>query len=178
MVKIKHKFENHIIQKDTRILIVGTFNPDSSENEAEFFYGRSRNFLWQLLPACFDEQSIKNTSVEEKLKFIQKYRIDFVDLIREVHVPSDESNNYFDSFIDRRITKWNEAVDLIVKHPSIQKVAITRKTFSGIPNMKTKILDVKDYCIKNRIAFRMLLTPARFYSEKKQKEWKEFIKTH
>ena len=37
MVTIKHKFIAHQIQPDTKTLIIGTFNPDSPDNEADFF---------------------------------------------------------------------------------------------------------------------------------------------
>lgn len=45
MGKVKHRFINHKINPDTEILILGTFNPEAKENEADFFYGRSRNYL-------------------------------------------------------------------------------------------------------------------------------------
>ena len=175
MVTIKHKFIAHQIQPDTKTLIIGTFNPDSPDNEADFFYGRSRNYLWQLLPGCFDLASLKGKSKEDKVKFIKEFKIDFIDLIREVEVPDDQTDNYYDSFIDSRVSKWSNIIQLLHKHPTIKKVAITRKTFSGIPNMKIKILDIMDHCNINDINFRMLFTPARFYSMKKQKIWNDYI---
>ena len=47
-MNINHKFINHKIQEDTKVLIIGTFHPETSSG-SDFFYGRSRNFLWRLL---------------------------------------------------------------------------------------------------------------------------------
>jgi len=72
MKEIKHKFSGHKIQKDTEILIIGTFNPDTEGNDAEFFYGRSRNYLWKILPLCIGNEDLKGKPFDEKLRFIKK----------------------------------------------------------------------------------------------------------
>jgi G:T/U-mismatch repair DNA glycosylase len=66
MIPIAHKFVNKKIDPDTEILIIGTFNPDTAGNEADFFYGRQRNFLWTLLPYAFGEANLKNASRNDK----------------------------------------------------------------------------------------------------------------
>lgn len=101
MTKIRHRFINHTINPKTETLIIGTFNPDTEGNSAEFFYGRQRNFLWTLLSTAFNETSLKGQSKEEKLKFIEKYRIDFIDLISEVEV--SEVANYKDGYLDNKV---------------------------------------------------------------------------
>jgi len=74
MKRIKHRFINHTINPKTEILIIGTFNPDTEENIADFFYGRSRNFLWTLLATAYNEASLKGQPRDEKLKFIEKIK--------------------------------------------------------------------------------------------------------
>ncbi len=44
MSTIKHRFLDHQINPETEILILGTFNPETEKNEADFFYGRNRNY--------------------------------------------------------------------------------------------------------------------------------------
>ena len=83
---IEHKFKDHKINNHTQILIIGTFNPDVFKNEATFFYGRSRNFLWNLLPKAFNEKSLKGKDIKFKLSFMNDHKIDFVDLISEIRV--------------------------------------------------------------------------------------------
>ena len=63
MTKIKHRFVDHKIDVNTEILVVGTFNPETPENIADFFYGRQRNFLWTLMPTAFGENSLKGKSI-------------------------------------------------------------------------------------------------------------------
>ena len=86
MAILQHKFLSHQINPLTETLIIGTFNPMGSENKAEFFYGRGHNFLWRLLPNAFNEPDLKRKPIEEKLAFIKKFKIDFIDLIAEVDV--------------------------------------------------------------------------------------------
>lgn len=81
MITVQHRFLDHQINPETETLIIGTFNPETVDNKAEFFYGRSRNYLWRLLPTAFGETDLKNASKQEKLEFIQKYKIDLTDLL-------------------------------------------------------------------------------------------------
>ncbi len=84
---IKHKFSDHIAAPETRILIVGTFNPDTLKNKADFFYSTGKNNLWTLVPTAFGEGDLKGKDrVQEKKEFMYKRSVDFLDLIREVDI--------------------------------------------------------------------------------------------
>jgi G:T/U-mismatch repair DNA glycosylase len=172
---IKHRFLNNVIQPDTEILIIGTFNPDTPKNKADFFYGRPRNFLWTLLPQSFHESDLKQSTIEEKKNFIKKHKIGFVDLIETVEVEEGKEGDYYDNYLDKRVKKWKNIPNLIKEHPGIQKVCFTRITFGGIPNIAFKIREIEEYCLYHRIKFACLLTPARFVNEKKQRIWNEFF---
>jgi hypothetical protein len=173
MAKIKHRFINHEINTQTETLVIGTFNPDTEENIAEFFYGRQRNFLWTLIPTAFGAPSLKGKTKNEKLQFIECFKIDFIDLISEVEV--DEVSNYDDAYIDSKVTEWRNVVSEIDKLLNLKRVCLTRKSFSDIPNMKLKIDEIKNYCEHRKILFRYLTTPARFYRKDKQAEWSTFF---
>jgi len=177
MAMVKHKFLNHIIQSDTEILIIGTFNPETPGNEAEFFYGRKRNFLWTLLPNSFNENALKNSSLDEKKLFMKKFKIDFVDLIEEIEIEEGQEKNYYDGYIDKRVKKWKDIQNLIKEHPRIKKVCFTRITFGGIANIEHKIKEVEEYCLESGIQFACLLTPARFVNDDKQRSWNEFFQS-
>ncbi|MGN6508971.1 MAG: hypothetical protein ACTHLD_05880 [Chitinophaga sp.] len=174
MPKIKHRFLNHVIDRKTEILVIGTFNPDTEKNIADFFYGRQRNFLWTLIPAAFGEASLKGKSKEDKLDFIKRFKIDFIDLIAEVNV--EEVANYDDSYIDGKVTEWRNVVAALDKLTDLKKVCLTRKSFGDIPNMKVKIDEVRSYCEKRKIHFQCLATPSRFYGVEKQTAWTNFLK--
>jgi len=170
---IKHRFLDHQIDPKTETLIIGTFNPETVDNKAEFFYGRSRNYLWKLLPVAFDEESLKNKSKAEKLDFIRKYNIDFIDLISSVNV--EEVANYKDDYLDKSKPEFREVKAEIEKLPNLKRVCFTRKSFSDIPKMKVKIEEIEVLCEKKNINFKYLTTPARYYRDDKQQEWTTFF---
>lgn len=170
---VKHRFEHHIISPYTEILIIGTFNPDTPENVADFFYGRPRNFLWILVPAAFGDGSLKECAKSEKLAYIKYRKLDFIDLIAEVNV--DTPNDYADSYLDKMVTGWNDIIHRAEQLQYLKKICFTRKTFSGIPNMKKRIETISDFCEQKGITFQYLPTPARFYRADKQQEWTNFF---
>lgn len=172
MITIKHKFRNFKNNKNIKILILGTFNPDTVENEAEFFYGRNRNYLWNLLPKVFEYKALKKALINEKLEFINQYKIGFSDLIAEIQIEQGQETNYADAYIDNKVTKWNDLNEIISNRKQLKFIFFTRKTFSVIPNMKIQIENIKRICDKNGIMFNTLPTPARFENEKKLNEWK------
>ena len=172
-IKLQHRFINHQINDLTEILIIGTFNQDTDENKADFFYGRGRNYLWRILPAVFDEEDLKKKSKSEKIDFIKNKKIDFIDLISEVDV--HEVANYYDGYLDCRVSIWRDVISEIRKFKSIKRVCFTRKSFSDIPHIRTKIEEIREYCEKNNIYFQYLTTPARFYNADKQAEWNAFF---
>lgn len=173
MTKIKHRFQNHNINPLTETLIIGTFNPDTKENTADFFYGRPRNFLWVLIPRAFNKDSLKDRSLCDKIEFIKNFLIDFIDLITEVEV--DDVTNYNDDYLDNKVSEWKDIISEIEKLQYLKRICLTRRTFGGIPNMKMQIDKIKSYCEEKQIPFQLLTTPARYYSPSKQTEWTAFF---
>ncbi len=175
MITVKHRFLETKINLNTETLIIGTFNPETEENQAEFFYGRSRNYLWRLLPTAYREKDLKNASKREKLDFIARRNIDFIDLISEIEVVKGQEANYYDSFIDNKVTQWRNVIFEMGRLKNLKRVCFSRKTFSDIPNMKKQIAEIQEYCDRNGLYFQAMTTPARFYREDKQFEWTNFL---
>jgi len=173
MTRVKHKFLKHKINPETEILIVGTFNPEGNDNEANFFYSRQRNYLWTLIPKAFGLESLKGKSQSEKLDFITERKIDFIDLIKEIEV--DQVLNYYDGYLDKKDKTWRDVISEMENLKNLKKVCFTRKTFSDIPEMKQRIEGIKQYCERWGIKFECLVTPARFYNSDKQAEWTKFL---
>lgn len=175
MIIVNHRFLTHAINPNTETLIIGSFNPDVEANKADFFYGRSRNFLWRLLPTVFGEESMKGAPKDEKLAFIAAHNIDFIDLTKSVNVDEGEEANYLDTYIDFRVAEWNDVLSVIKALKNLKRVCFTRKTFDRIPNMERQIREIQTYCEASKIHFKCVSTPARFYNSEKQEEWTEFI---
>lgn len=174
MPVILHKFRNHQVSQETEILILGTFNPDIVDGPA-FFYGRPRNHLWQLLPGCWNLQSLKNTLLPAKQSFMSQYKIDFADLIAAVNVEKGQHANFLDTYLDSRVQAWKNIIDLINQLPKLKEVYFTRKTFEGIANIHNKITEIQNHCKQNGIRFCLLATPSRFTNVAKQQQWIETI---
>lgn len=172
---IRHRFSEHLIPNNTEIVIVGTFNPETPENKADFFYGRTQNHLWNLLPAAFGEPSLKNSSKEKKSRFMERYKVDFIDVVKAVNV--EKPDDYRDDYIDGFVIEWTDVVGQLRQLPDLRKVCVTRKTFSGIPNIREKLLGIEEYCRQNAVYFQYLITPARGYTILKQKEWNTFFES-
>jgi G:T/U-mismatch repair DNA glycosylase len=172
---LNHKFSDHKINPETETLIIGTFNPETEGNEAEFFYGRSRNFFWRILPASYQEKDLKQACKPDKLAFIERRKIDFIDLILQIEVDNGQERNYMDNYIDSRVIEWRDVISEMEKLKFLKRVCFTRRTFSGIPNMQKRIEAIHAYCEINNILFKTMTTPSRYYSEDKQAEWTKFL---
>jgi len=177
MITVTHRFSDHQPNQETEILIIGSFNPAvTKENkEVDFFYGRNRNFLWKLLPTAFRELDLKDAPKQEKLEFMGKYKIDFIDLIAEIKVETGQEANYHDSYIDNKVTRWKDIIKVIDNLPNLKKVCFTRKTFNDIPKMKNQLVAIRKKCDNKKIYFQPMITPARYYNDQKQTEWTNFL---
>jgi G:T/U-mismatch repair DNA glycosylase len=171
---VLHKFRDHIVNPRTEILVLGTFNPDVPDGP-DFFYGRPRNFLCELLPGCWGLPSLKDQLLEAKQAFMAQYKIDFADKIHSIEVPEREEENVDDTYIDDKVNFW-KTIDFILKDlKQIKAVYFTRKTFQRIPNIHDYILTIQNYCQQKGIRFCLLRTPARFTNTAKQQQWIDTI---
>lgn len=175
MKTIKHRFLDHQINPETETLIIGTFNPDTSDNVAEFFYGRGRNYLWSLLPKAFESEDLKKASLVEKKLFIKSRKIDFIDLISQMESEEVTKTSFYDGSLDKSEIIWRDVISEIDNLKNLKRVCFTRKTFADIPKMKVQIESIRHHCITNKIDFSYLVTPARYYNEVKQEEWTGFL---
>jgi hypothetical protein len=75
-----------------KYLIIGTFNPSWNKpgNNADYFYGRS-NYMWLLLPRFVFEDSLQESSIEQKISFCRRNFIGFTDLIKKID-NADQNN--------------------------------------------------------------------------------------
>ncbi len=177
MIHIKHRLGEYKNKENIKILILGTFNPDTPNNPADFFYGRNKNYLWNLLPKVFGYKELKGASIEDKEKFMHIFKIGFTDIIQEVCIENGEETNYADNYIDNKVSKWIDFEAFINQFQSIEKVFFTRKTFSDVPKIKKYLEHIKSICLKHNIKLYYLPTPSRFENKAKLKEWSTIIKS-
>lgn len=174
---VKHKFLCHQIHPSTETLIIGTFNPDAPENNANFFYSTGRNYLWTILPHAFSEGSLRGTAKADKLAFIHKRHIDFIDLISEVEVDVGREGIRSDKYLDKRECVWRDVIAEIEQLHQLKRVCFTRRSFSDVPNIRAQVDKIETYLRVRRpaVPFEKLVSPARFYNAEKQVVWDKFL---
>ncbi len=171
-MRVKHKFLELYPLQGKKIVIIGTFNPDVECNDAEFFYGRARNFFWRLLPEVFGKESLKG-DVKKQKEFLKEHDIELSDLILIVEMSQKNICSYGDDKLTNVITYNTDNIIKSLSKGRTKEVYFTRKSFDkSVQKIRDEIYKIKEFCEQNGIKFRFLPTPSRFYSEKKLEEWK------
>jgi G:T/U-mismatch repair DNA glycosylase len=178
---ILHKFRNQQVNPNTRILFLGTYNPDIPEdqNAATYFYGRGRNRFWELLPETFGHPSLQNATDQEKMDYMSEHGFGLSDLIYSLdNVPEAQEGNFKDEFIDPYVSEWFDTPALIESLPNLEKVFVTRVSFDKkVPNMKQRILSIRA-TLPSKVCMCGLITPGGAYRNMtvKSAQWKRALK--
>ena len=168
------------INQSSRILVIGTFNPDANSctktNNAEWFYGRKKNNLWRFLPRAMGFESLHLTdrpdiSVTEWKQFCIDQKIVFIDLIKSIDT-GNPLPDFGDNEVEARISEdlgnisiFN--IEAAFNGKSFEKVIYSLSwSDSKIKKMKrirdivnTKLLNTK--CITNLSQIKYPNSPAR-----------------
>jgi hypothetical protein len=129
--------------------------------------------MWELLPAMFDEASLKSVSVSEKQKFLARRKIDFIDLILEVDVA--DSKNYADRYLDKRIIEAWDTRASINSLPALKSMLFTRKSSTDVKCIGKLASDAASILTSKGLSVHHLPTPARFINESKRAEWRKIF---
>lgn len=170
---VNNKFIEHKPAAQAEMIILGLFSSPNKQS-GDFFFGRSRVFLWHMLPICFKQPTLQEASVAEKKKFMERYKVDFLDIIASVDL-DDEEAILDDELIDGQVHEFTDIVTQLKQLPKLKAVYFTRKTFNGIPHCKHALQSVVTYCRENNIRFCKLDTPSRHFSTEKQQQWIDTI---
>lgn len=170
---VNNKFKAHKPSTETEIVILGLFSSPNKQS-GDFFFGRSRVFLWHMLPICFNQPTLQEASLDAKQAFMKRYKIDFIDIISSVDL-EDEEAILDDEVLDGQVHEFTNIVSELKQLPKLKAVYFTRKTFNGIPHCKQALQEVVTYCKENNIRFCKLDTPSRHFSAEKQQQWIDTI---
>jgi len=173
----KHRFYNKLIPalEDLKYIFIGKFNPswDSGDNNAEYFYGRSTNNFWCIMPHAFGDPCLINETVKNWENYCKIKKICITDLIKEISNVSENkkedkdliTKGYSDSNLDKcdLIFNINEINNLITNNSNtLEGVFFTSKSKSGILNIWSKWQEVKEHCKSNNIYTNELVTPSPY----------------
>lgn len=192
----KHRFIKDLYPKyELRHLFVGTFNPswDREDNDnADWFYGRTRNHFWYIMPQVFGDESLIDYKNDREflMKWCENHNIGITDLIENIQDANidDEchkekilsvKDNVFDFFKEIKSTNIIQIIN--ENKAALRKggVYLTRYEHTLPKNgiLKKMWEEAKETCNNLEIPCDALATPSGGYfkitREEKIKNWKE-----
>ena len=72
-----------VFDKDSRVLILGSF-PSVKSREEGFFYGHPQNRFWKVMEGVFGENDIQ--SIQDKKEFLRRKRIALWDVVASCEI--------------------------------------------------------------------------------------------
>jgi hypothetical protein len=171
---IIHRFRNDLIdieenqrfcaekiQEKSKILVIGTFNPDKEscvgENFASWFYGRNRSKFWRYFPNALTGNSLHpNDGIENIPEVWKNYcvenRIVIIDLIKLIE--SDEIlQNFSDREVERKISQDLANTDYFEVKKAFKNVTFEKVIYSlrWTDNQIQKMRRIRDIVNKDLI---------------------------
>lgn len=171
-----HKFLDDLnldrLDFEPETLIVGTFNPAwPANNQAEWFYGRTGNYFWDVLPSIYGEPGLRNIPMHEKPKswknFCSRNKVGITDLIRCINDAHENDHelligNYRDDIIAANFHdfEFTDIIGLLQRFPTIKNVYLT--TQANISLFNDLWSTIEEYCDNHEQDYncRRLLTPS------------------
>lgn len=123
---VKHPF-NPVYDKNSKILILGSFPPPSSEKYG-FYYGHKNNNFWKNLAEILKSEILHDTP-EAKREFLYKHKIALWDIIKSCVKKRGSSS---DSDIILSSITPNDIPSLLQKAPNIKAIITTGNLASKI----------------------------------------------
>lgn len=178
-----HRFHDILIpqQNGLRFLFIGTFNPEwnaANDNNANYFYGRTSNLFWCILPHAFNEICLIDKEREQWEEFCIEHKIGITDIISCVTNADQNIQEHFnlltlgfkDGNIDKQIDKqYIFNIDFTTQgliqliddnHQTLKGVFFTRSTNQGIPRIWHHWQAISQYCQNLNIYTNALPTPS------------------
>lgn len=170
--------ENGLLPKwKAKTLIIGTFNPEQLwhlNNSAEYYYGRTRNYFWTVLPRFAGLDPIPHGNVNAQLAFLESNQIAVTDLlisIDDADLDNQEHVARIKTVLDNKIElfrqfTWNtDPILNYIAKQQIETVYFTKLGKAGSVNprintFEAQIRKIENYCINKKIPTYRLHTPS------------------
>lgn len=169
-----HKFHQYLqlnnLDFEPTTLIVGTFNPgwENINNDAQWFYGRTRNnYFWDVLPRIYEDTNLRQQTHIQWKQFCSRNGIALTDLLQSINDANPENPHHIaaiQNFRDAEIANlFNDymptnIVEILQNKPSINKVYLTRQL--GSPLWDNLWSNIVEYCQLHGVSTQTLLTPS------------------
>lgn len=182
-----HKFYGHEFHQNgecgllpnwkAKTLIIGTFNPSYNfhpQNTALYFYGRKRNYFWDILPLFAGELPLEKSSPQSQKLFLEKKQIALTDLlisIEDCQLSNGEHVQRIKTVKDKEIEKfhsfkWNtQNIINYIEANQIEAVYFTflsnqSKNISNLNTFEYQTRLIEQFCVVENIFTTRLFTPS------------------
>ncbi len=176
-----HRFHKELLPKHpVELLFIGTFNPvwDVKKGDnPDYFYSRSANQFWCILPHALEQHCLIDKSKKEKEEFCIKNKIGLSDIIYCIENvnETDDGNDFLmkgfkDEDFERKVSGvydleikfFTEDLKNYIEHnkSSLKGVFLTRKTKKGVDRIWKEWLSIKSHCGKLEIKTGELSSPS------------------
>lgn len=177
-------------------LFVGTFNPEWDKpngNNAKYFYGRSTNDFWYIMPCVFQHKSLMSKNYREDKEllkgYLKKNKIGLTDLIEKIKNADfnvEEHRNDLFSFKDSKLEKYDlvfnrRIMEIINNNNNKLKGVFFTRQIQNSSIICERWKEIKNHCLNKNIKAAELITPSRGYRrngytrDKKLSEWRKTI---
>jgi hypothetical protein len=162
-------------------LIIGTFNPENSwkaDNSAKYFYGRSRNYFWKILPHFTSARpeiktAIDYQNINHQREFLKANNIGITDILTKIN-DADITNEIHKSWISsvkdsdiEKFSNFNWNTDNIINELKKKKIQAVYFSKLGTPTKITyentfegQMRLIESFCRQNNIICHRLHTPS------------------
>ena len=179
-IEENQSFCGEAIDKESRILFVGTFNPDNQsclkENNATWFYGRNQSKFWRYMPKALTGNSIHaldgNFNLPQHWKeYCVTNKLVIIDLVKSIEI-DDVLENFGDRQVDCKINDSLTNVSPFEPQRAFQKIRFEKVIYSltWADNRVRRLRKLRDKLntnllemgvINNENQIRYCLTPSR-----------------
>ena len=160
---LKNSFEP-IINKDSRILILGSLPSDKSIEKNEY-YGNKTNQFWNIISMCFEDKKVNFNSYDEKISYLLKHHIALWDIYSKANRKGSLDSNIQNG-------KFNDIIGLLKLYPNITKIVTNgRASQKGLE----KYFKINNYSFPYEYVPSSSSLNASFSFEEKINVWKKAI---
>lgn len=138
-----------IINKNSKILILGSMAGDKSLETGEY-YSNKANHFWEILKKIFDN-NCKLETYNSKLEFLNKYNIALWDIYKQIEREGSKDKNITS-------TEFNDLKNLLIEYKNIKIILLNGKETEKAFSKYLEENDIEKFLCENDIKYYYVLS--------------------
>ncbi|OFZ28346.1 MAG: hypothetical protein A2622_04385 [Bdellovibrionales bacterium RIFCSPHIGHO2_01_FULL_40_29] len=189
MIISKDEIATFIPERKPRFVILGTMGSicartiNGIKPENAFFYHSNRNHFWKVLQLVCEPNKIPKTfSVDEKVAFLNKWRIAVANIVQEISIKENECNDPSDGILFKAhrggLLKFKTVSSEFKSILKTAPIFFTCRRKKGIETLLVGYFGVNKLGTDLSTRVWYLPTPTRCNPQKRSSVWNSEIKDH